>query len=337
MNNVGALAVFLPAALEVSRRHGTPASAVLMPMAFASLLGGLITLIGTPPNILISAVRRDTVGEPFSMFDFAPIGLPLTLAGLALLTVIWRLLPSTGRGAAADEPFRIDDYLSEVTLPDTSSMVGRTVGELESQTEGTFRVLALQRPNGRRAVPTRAWVLRGGDRLQLETEPRALEQAVAEYGLELAGSKELPLAPGERAEIGVLEAIVGGESPLVGRTPAELGLRERYGVNLLAVSRRGSRPVTQLKGFLFQTGDVLMLQGASERMREQLRASARYRSRVAICGSVRGAWSGCRWSPWWRLSRRRASTCCRPRSPSWQRWRRCCWAAPSASTRPTSP
>lgn len=271
MNNVGALALFLPAALELARKRGTSPALVLMPMAFASLLGGLITLIGTPPNLLISRVRQEATGEPFGMFDFSIVGLSLTLAGLLLLSVTWRLLPADRKGRGDPDAFRIDDYLSEVRLTETSPMAGRTIGELEDGTEGTFRVLAILRRDGRRVVPSREWLLRPGDVLQVETEPKALERALGEHGIELSGSKELPNKAEDRnPETGVVEGVVGVDSALIGRTPSRLGLRERFGLNLLAVSRPGGRPTTQLKGVVFHAGDVLMLQGRIEVMREQL-------------------------------------------------------------------
>ncbi len=271
MNNVGALALFLPAALELARKRGTSPALVLMPMAFASLLGGLITLIGTPPNLLISRVRQEATGEPFGMFDFTLVGLSLTVAGLLLLSVTWRLLPADRKGRGDPDAFRIDDYLSEVRLTETSPMAGRTIGELEDGTEGTFRVLAILRRDGRRVVPSREWLLRPGDVLQVETEPKALERALGEHGIELSGSKELPNKAEDRnPETGVVEGVVGVDSALIGRTPSRLGLRERFGLNLLAVSRPGGRPTTQLKGVVFYAGDVLMLQGRIEVMREQL-------------------------------------------------------------------
>ena len=270
MNNVGALALFLPAALQLTRRRGTSPALVLMPMAFASLLGGLITLIGTPPNLLISRVRQEATGQPFAMFDFTPVGIVLTVAGLLLLSVTWRLLPADRKGKGdGSAAFRIDDYLSEVRLAESSPMAGRTIGELEDGVEGTFRVLAIMRRDGRRVVPSRDWLLRPGDVLQIETEPKALERAVAEQGIELQGSGERR-SKEETARIGVVEAVVGAESALIGRTAARLGLRERLGVNLLAVSRRGDRPVTELKGIVFQLGDVLMLQGRLDTMPDQL-------------------------------------------------------------------
>ena len=273
MNNVGALALFLPAALELARKRGTSPALVLMPMAFASLLGGLITLIGTPPNLLISRIRQEAVGQPFAMFDFTAVGLTLTIAGLLLLAVIWRLLPADRKGTGdPNSTFRIDDYLSEVRLAETSPMAGRTIGELEDGTEGTFRVLAILRRDGRRVVPSREWLLRPGDVLQVETEPKALERALAEHGIELSGSKALPpkKEEGRSPDIGVIEGVVGVDSALIGRTPSRLGLRERFGLNLLAVSRPGGRPTTQLKGVVFHAGDVLMLQGRVEAMRDQL-------------------------------------------------------------------
>ena len=143
LKNVGALAIFLPFALQIARRSGTPPSKLLMPLSFGSLIGGLVTLVGTSPNLLVSRVREDILGEPFGMFDFAPVGLGIVATGLAFILVGWRLLPSERRGrASAKEAFRVEPYLSEVRLPPDSPMVGKTVSAFEAKGDGGVSVVA---------------------------------------------------------------------------------------------------------------------------------------------------------------------------------------------------
>ncbi|HET6467415.1 MAG TPA: SLC13 family permease [Geminicoccaceae bacterium] len=265
MNNVGALAVLLPVALQVAERNGKAPTTLLMPLAFASLLGGLITLVGTPPNLLISAVRRDLTGQGFAMFDFTPVGLGLTLAGIALLAVSWRLLPTHRKGRAApEEAFRIEDYLTEARLPADSPLIGKTVSDLEGSADGEVRVLALGHDERQREVPAPHWRLHADDVLVLEAEPKVLERLVADSKLALVGSKQLESATTGTEELTTVEAVIGPDSPLIGASPGGLQLRRRWGVNLLAVTRRGRRPTTQLRGVVFSTGDVILLQGPEE-------------------------------------------------------------------------
>jgi di/tricarboxylate transporter len=270
MNNVGALAVMLPVAIQVARRSERSPATLLMPLAFASLLGGLVTLIGTPPNILISAVRREIAGTPFGMFDFTPVGLPLALAGIAFLAVGWRLLPR-GRapGSGDDQPFRIEDYVAELVLPEGSSTVGKTVADIEAATDEVFRVLAIERSELRHHAPSRGWRLRANDRLVVEAEPRMIEKLVSKFGLELQGGSDAERQQ-DGDKVATVEAIVTPDSRLVGTTAATLHLRHRHHVNLLAVTRRARRPTLRLKGIVFQPGDVLMLQGEADTLSETL-------------------------------------------------------------------
>ncbi len=267
MNNVGALALVMPAAIRLARRTGTSPAQVLMPLAAMSLLGGLVTLIGTPPNLLISALRRQELGTDYAMFDFAPLGLPLTLAGLAYLSVGWRLLPR--RRAAADEeepPFRIEDYIVEVVVGDGSPFRGHSIDELETALEGRLRVLALLRQDRPRNIASRFRRLFPGDVLQIEAEPAGLRELLARAGLELAGRAGAESAKG----LAVVEAVVTTGSPLVGRTAAELALRERYALNLLAIRRGGDPPKARLALVPIQAGDTLMLEGPPELAVEEL-------------------------------------------------------------------
>ncbi len=258
VKNIGALAIFMPIAMQVARRTGTPVSRLLMPMAFGSLLGGLMTLIGTSPNVIVSRLRAEMVGEPFGMFDFTPVGLVVAVAGVAFLAVGHRLLPS-GRAAAASGGASIDDYTAEARLPAGSPFVGRTVAELESFADGDVTVAAILRERHRRYVPSGHWVLFEGDVLVLEADTQALAGIVKRAGLELMHEKRLEGVESEE-DIAVLEAVVEQRSPMVGNTVEEIALRERHGANLLALSRRG-RPVRQrLRRVRFQPGDLVVLQ-----------------------------------------------------------------------------
>ncbi|MFC7334663.1 SLC13 family permease [Rhodocista pekingensis] len=273
MNNVGALAVFLPVALRVAQRSGRSPAELLMPLSFASLLGGLITLVGTPPNILISGVRRDMLGEGFAMFDFAPVGLGVTAAGLLIVAVGWRLLPRHRRGQGdPQDKFRIEDYTMEVRLPEGSPFVGRTVRQLEDEGEGDVTVAAVVREGFRRYVPHGHWTLLADDILLLEGDPTIVKRVADAAGLVLEddGDDTPPLAAGDG--YGVVEAVVTETSPVVGCSPAELRLRHRYGVNLLAIGRHDRTAITRLKRVKLQPGDVIVLQGPLADMPDTLAA-----------------------------------------------------------------
>jgi di/tricarboxylate transporter len=274
VKNIGALALLMPVAFQLARRTGHSPSALLMPMAFASLLGGLVTLIGTSPNIIASRMRQEILGQPFSMFDFAPVGGVVALAGLVFLAIGWRLLPRGRRPAAGMEAaFAMEAYTTEATLPDGSVLAGARVAELEAMGQGV-RVATVIRERFRRLPPTPGLVLRAGDVLLLEGEPEDLERLQARAGLLLAGEAQAAKARAEDASVpeGVIEAVVTASSPLLGHTPSELDLRQRHGIALLAVSRSGHRVARRLAVLRFRAGDVLILKGEEGRLPETLGA-----------------------------------------------------------------
>ncbi|WP_137178764.1 SLC13 family permease [Roseomonas sp. AR75] len=270
VKNIGAVALLMPVAFQLARRTGGSPSSLLMPMAFASLLGGLVTLIGTSPNIIVSRMREEILGEPFRMFDFAPVGVVVSLAGLAFLAVGWRLLPRDRRGSAGMEAaFALEAYTTEATLPPESPMAGKTLAEMEALSHGV-RVGVVIRERFRRLPPAPELVLRGGDVLLLQGEPEELETMQARAGLVLAGEKQAEKRPAEDA--GVVEGVVTEASPLVGRTPADVELARRHGVALIAVSRSGQAITRRLAALRFRAGDVVILKGAQEALPEALGA-----------------------------------------------------------------
>src|SRR6185312_15684882 len=260
MKNIGALAIFLPIAIQVAQRAKRSPSELLMPLSFGSLLGGLATLIGTSPNILIAEIRGQIEGAPFRMFDFTPVGATVALCGLVFLSFGWRLLPRGRRGRRPkDQLFTIDKYASEIIVPAGSPMVGQTVGELEKKAEG-LAVRAVIREEFRRYVPAADWQLATGDILVVESDPQRLDDIIAQAKLQLVGSQEVPTEENAEAgheektagKIAIVEAVVAANSPLIGASPAQLRLRERYGVNLLAISRAGRPPPSRLRRARFR-------------------------------------------------------------------------------------
>ncbi len=270
--NVGALAIFMPVAFQLARRTGTAPSAMLMPMAFASLLGGIVTLVGTSPNIIISKVRSDVLGKPFSMFDFTPVGLSIAVLGVVFLSVGYRLLPRGRRGASSmAAAFSFEGYLTEVRLPPASPLVGATIARLTALGDGGVTVASVIRERFRRIHPTPERVLQAGDVVMLQGDSEDLERVVGRAGLQLAGEQ----APNDKADgpavpMTVLEGVVTAESSLVGRTPAQADLQRRHHVALLAVSRSGQRIDQRLKAVRLRAGDVVVLKGEQARLPEIL-------------------------------------------------------------------
>lgn len=272
MKNIGALAMFMPIAFQLARRTEKSPSCLLMPLAFGALLGGMMTLIGTSPNVIVSQLREELPGEPFRMFDFLPVGLGLTLAGIAFLVFGYRLLPRPRGTGSAGAPFQVESYRAEVGVPPDSPLVGRTVADLAKLGEGDLHIVTLIREKYRRYVPAPNWELLAGDLLVLECDAQVLERVVAEAGLELVHDKELPREGERPASLAVTEAVITPDSPMIGRTLEELRLRERHGLNLLALSRRGSETRLRLQQVRFQAGDLIVLRGPAEDLNERLAA-----------------------------------------------------------------
>ncbi len=260
INNVGALAVLMPTTIRIARHAGNSPSAVLMPLAFGSLLGGLVTLVGTPPNIVIATFRSDASGEAFAMFDFAPVGLGVAVTGLAFIALAgWRLIPRREVAAGAGL-FEISDYLFELRIPDGSSTHGRSIAELGEACDAEFLVAAIVRGDRRLALPSSFESLRAGDVLIVEASGDALDVLVAEAGLEMAGSRGDALSELGAGDVVVAEAVVMPDSPLRARTVVEADLRRLHHVNLLAISRRGRQSRSRLRETVLQVGDVLLVQ-----------------------------------------------------------------------------
>jgi di/tricarboxylate transporter len=271
VKNIGALAMMLPVAFQMAKRSKVSPSVFLMPMAFGSLLGGLMTLIGTSPNIIVSELRQELAGKPFSMFDFMPVGAGLALLGIVFLAFAYKLLPQDRKGESSlAEGIDIQDYVTEGRVGPQSSFAGETLRALRKKLSKDVSVNAVVR-DGEQKVASQDTVLREDDRVILEGEPAALDAAVKTAGLELEGDDRDTKAASPDAEIGTLEAVIGPDSLLVGHTAGRLALHERFNVNMIAVSRSGDRLTERLRDIRLYAGDVIVLQGPIAGMSDVLR------------------------------------------------------------------
>jgi di/tricarboxylate transporter len=273
IKNIGALAIMIPMAFQMAKRSGISASRFLMPMSFGALLGGLMTQIGTSPNIIVSRVRGEMTGTPFSMFDFTPVGAALALVGIAFLVLAYRLLPERTRSSATlDEALAIKNYMTDAEIGEDSPMAGKTVSDLLKLGDGEAKVTAILQPDNRRVAPLPDAVLKTGDTVILEGDPHALERVVSLGKLTLESGHRKPEASQPQSEVRAIEAVISTNSPLIGLSAQGSALFERFGINLLAVSRTGERLTERLGTISLQLGDVLVLQGNLKDLPERLQA-----------------------------------------------------------------
>ena len=266
MNNVAALALLMPLDLQAAKKSGRSPSLSLMPLSFASILGGMITLIGTPPNIVIAEFRGQALGESYKMFDFAPVGLACAVVGVAYVALIgWRLLPMDRRSAdAGKDLFDLEDYIAEVRVPEGSDIIGKRVRDLDDMTSKIdVEVVGLIRRGRRLPGLARVAEIRADDLLVIEASPDSLEEALGTLKLEYVGKGE-GLLEGE--DLLLTEVVVQESSRLAGRSAVSLKLLYRYRVALVGVSRQGKRFREKVRYLTLQPGDVLLLLGPDERL-----------------------------------------------------------------------
>lgn len=266
MNNVAALALLMPVDMHAAKKAGRSPSLSLMPLSFASILGGMITLIGTPPNIIIAEFRGDALGEPYRMLDFAPVGLACAAIGVLFVAVIgWRLLPQERRSAdAGGDLFALADYIAEVRVPKGSSAVGKRIRDLdEKAARSDVEIIGLTRRGRRLQGLARVAEIKAGDVLVIEASPDSLDEALGALDLEYVGKGEGGLG---KEDLVLNEVVVQENSRLAGKSAMALRLLYRYRVALVGVSRQGTRFRENVRKLELQPGDVLLLLGADERL-----------------------------------------------------------------------
>ena len=279
MNNVGTLGLLMPVALQSARKVKRSAAVILMPLSFGSILGGLVTLIGTPPNIIVATYRGEITGEAFDMFDFTPVGAVTALAGVLFVALIgWRLVPKAAQArAVSEEIFDIENYVTEARIPEGSAAIGMTLRQIDERTKDIDALIVGFVRGERTYRAMAAWgPMRAGDGLVIEAAPDEIDKFVTALGLELAGKKEgdkeSKKSRLQADESAVVEAVIAPRSRLEGWTVQSQRLIGRHGFTLLAVSRQGRPYRGRLKTFQFRLGDVLLLHGPAERVPEAIAA-----------------------------------------------------------------
>ncbi|MBB6261462.1 di/tricarboxylate transporter [Paenochrobactrum gallinarii] len=288
IKNVGALAIMIPVAFQFARRSNVSASVFLMPMAFGALLGGLMTQIGTSPNIVVSRLRAEMVGDSFTMFDFTPVGATLAVVGILYLAFFYKLIPERKKeNVSATDAIAIRNYASEAKIAKNSSVIGKTIVELIKPAEGNAMITAIIR-DGRRITPLPDRTVLEGDVVLLEGDSKALDAVISNGKLQIAENRNPNDTDGSE-EIEAIEAVIGKNSPLIGMSARNLDLYSRYDVNLLAVSREEERITQRLGEVEFRFGDVIVLQGRANILPPLLRefGCLPLAKRTILLGSVR--------------------------------------------------
>ena len=259
MNNVAALALLMPVDVQTARKAGRSPGLSLMPLSFATILGGMVTLIGTPPNIIIAAIREESLGAPFKMFDFAPVGGIAAIAGMTFVALVgWRLIPPRDDSSSTSDD--LAEYIAELTVPEDSKHIGNRLSELEAEAEKTdVAILGLIRDGKRHYGQARNTTLKAGDALVLEATPDALDEFRTTLNLALSDIErtERLNAAGEGVEI--IEVVVKDTSRLVDRTAEAVGLAWRQSAVLMGISRGDTRIKNQVRKTPIQPGDILLL------------------------------------------------------------------------------
>lgn len=269
MNNIGALALSMPVALDSAQKTNRPASMVLMPLSFGSILGGLTTKIGTPPNMIVASYRSDVMDVPFSMFDFTPVGFLVTLGGTIFISLIgWRLVVVRKKGKANDQDlYDIEEYISEIKVAKKSKLNGADYEEMQklfSQMDAEF--ISLYRNNRAKQFNRNSTPLQTGDMLLIEVSPENIDKLVTSLKVEIVGMGELKRNFLSSDKTDLMEVIVGPSARLLGRTVEEMRLRWRYGVDLLATARKGTPYRGRLRSFRFHVGDILLIHGERDKL-----------------------------------------------------------------------
>ena len=267
MNNVAALALLMPIDLQAAKKAKRNAALTLMPLSFASILGGMITLIGTPPNIIIASFREQALGEPFGMFDFTPVGAVTALAGVVFIVAVgWRLIPvSAGEEGRSSVAPPHEDYVAEVRVAENSTVIDRQVRDLDAEAdEADVAIIGLVRRGKRLPGRARREQIHKGDILVIEADAEHIDAFVGAFKLDYVGSEKYV---GHASEgLSLVEAVVPENARIDGRSAFSLRLLYRHGVTLLGISRKGRTFRERVRKLDTRAGDVLLLLGPSERI-----------------------------------------------------------------------
>jgi len=267
MNNVATLALLMPVDMQAARQAGRNPARSLMPLSFATILGGLMTLIGTPPNIIIASYRQNALGESFAMFDFLPVGATLAVVGVLFISLVgWRLIPdAAGDDGAVEKLESKDNYVAELVVPEGARIVDQRVPELDEIVEDNdCYMLGLVRDGERLPGRARRATIAAGDLLVVQGSAGALNALSGALGAKFQGKA------GQVAELSseltAAEAVVARDSRIVGRSANQIQLLRGYGVSLIGLSRKGRPLKERIRRTRLEEGDVMLLLGEDKNM-----------------------------------------------------------------------
>ena len=268
MNNVAALALLMPIDIQAAKRAKRSPALTLMPLSFATILGGMTTMIGTPPNIVVAQFRETALGAPYGMFDFSPVGVGVAVVGIAFIALAgWRLIPAArGRADMPKELGQIESYVMEVLVPASSPAIGRKFRELKKVAEESdVWLLALVRRGRREKRPAGADI-RKGDILVIEGGPEGLEQFATALKLDLSKSRKHSALMAD--SLAMTEVVIPKDSRIVGRSSLDLRLLARRGVVVVGIARQGRRVKGRVRQEKIRPGDLLLLMGPENGLEE---------------------------------------------------------------------
>ena len=288
MNNIGAVALLLPVVISIARRTGIAPSKLLMPLAFASLLGGLTTLIGTPPNILISEALNNAGLAPFKMFDFAPVGLVILVAGIGYMALIGRhILPSRDLikdssliENGIEEVFDFKERMFWIRLPENALLDGKTLADSRLGSALGLNVMAIQQDDQMQLAPKPDTILRSNDGLLVGGRLDLLDEFRGQRHLVLEDDRVM-VARLISSEISVMEVKLASNGTFVGQTLIESDFRNQFGINVIAIWRNGTPILSNLQNQPMRSGDTLLVQGAREEL-EKLGTSSAFEDLKSI-------------------------------------------------------
>lgn len=267
MNNVATLALLMPIDIQAANRAKRSPAQTLMPLSFATILGGMITMIGTPPNIVISQFRETALGEPYAMFDFAWVGLGTAVVGMVFVALVgWRLVPVSRSQTSTSEDLRnLEDYIVEIGFDADSPAIGKTIRALEiTAEEHDVLIVGLVRKGERLPGKALGETIGKSDMLVIKADPKALESFAADLKLSYSrsGKHKGPLA----GTLSIAEATVPLDARVVNRSAEDIRLLYRHGVMLLGISRQGQAFRERVRKTPIKPGDVLLLMGEEEQL-----------------------------------------------------------------------
>ena len=261
MNNVAALALLMPVDIQTAHKAKRAVGLSLMPLSFATILGGMVTLIGTPPNIIIAAIREQELGEPFKMFDFAPVGGVAALAGLLFVSLVgWRLIPQRDAKTKSEGFGDIGQFIAELTVPEGSKYIDQRLQSLYGTAEkNDVAILGLLRDGKKRYGTAATTELKAGDALILEATPEALDEFRTAVQLDFSDTARHDILTTDSDGLTMLECVVSDTARVNGRSAQAVGLAWRQRSVLMGISRQGKRITKQLRKTILRPGDILLI------------------------------------------------------------------------------